>query len=210
MSPTYLTDEAKLVFINTLHYIAKFDHQPPLVRKIAGVPTRDQMRSDIDSLSEQSYANTLKRYKGIREDDAKRKADIRARIDEYIKKKEARQAEKDAGKTAPAKEEKDGSGWISRRKARRTEGTAQASGTRRSSPRGRSSPLTTSPAPAAISSSSGSGGLMCPTVRRACSAPSWRRGDLLRRPRRSGRAPAAGTSFRRGEPAPPPPGSGSC
>lgn len=79
-----------------------------------------------------------------------------ARIDDYIKKKEARQAERDAGKTAPAKEkkekkqkkeqaagaeqEKDGSGWFSRRKARRTEGTAKASGTRRSKRSARGTP----------------------------------------------------------------------
>ena len=72
-----------------------------------------------------------------------------ARIDEYLKKKEAKQASKKAGKaeegqpdqarpektkkekTVKAEKEKDGGGWFSRRKSRRSEGSTQTSDSRR-------------------------------------------------------------------------------
>ncbi len=66
-----------------------------------------------------------------------------ARIDEYLKKKEAKRAEKEARKAAGKPDEegepqagteegKDGNGWFSRRKARRAEGSPKAASSRRS------------------------------------------------------------------------------
>ncbi|MGB0331067.1 MAG: protein-disulfide reductase DsbD domain-containing protein [Planctomycetota bacterium] len=43
-SPTYMTDEAKAVFVNAIHYVAEFEDEPPIVRKRA----RTIVRSDID------------------------------------------------------------------------------------------------------------------------------------------------------------------
>ena len=82
-----------------------------------------------------------------------------ARIDDYLKKKEARQAEKDAkkgdGKTDPAEagaprekkekkakaeKDKDGAGWFSRRKVRRSEGSSPTSSPRRSRRSARGTP----------------------------------------------------------------------
>ncbi len=44
-SPTWMTDEAKLVFVNAIHYIAKFDGQAPVARKVRGSLPRSSMRS---------------------------------------------------------------------------------------------------------------------------------------------------------------------
>ena len=80
-SPTYLTEEAKLVFVNALHYIARFDGETPVARKQQGVLVRSDVESMIESISDEGYARTLAMYAEIREDDAARKAEIRARIE---------------------------------------------------------------------------------------------------------------------------------
>lgn len=49
-SPTYLTDDAKLVFLNAIHYIAKFDDWTVVARKAGGVILRDKLAGEIRAL----------------------------------------------------------------------------------------------------------------------------------------------------------------
>jgi len=84
-----------------------------------------------------------------------------ARIDEYLKKKEARKAKKEAGKAEPVQtdqepkpekekkakvekaekdKDKDGAGWFSRRKSRRSESGSQTSSSRRAKRSARGTP----------------------------------------------------------------------
>ncbi len=49
-SPTYMTEEAKLVFINAVHYIAKFDGHPVLAHKRRGIVLRDRLALDTSAL----------------------------------------------------------------------------------------------------------------------------------------------------------------
>jgi hypothetical protein len=79
-SPTYLTDEAKLVLVNAIHHIAKFDGQAPVARKVDGATPRSYAVDAIRKISAQGYARTLVTYEGYRAEDAERKAKIRARI----------------------------------------------------------------------------------------------------------------------------------
>jgi len=54
-SPTYLTDEAKLVFVNALHYIAKFRGQRAFVHKGEN-PTRAQADDMVWGLTDAGFA----------------------------------------------------------------------------------------------------------------------------------------------------------
>lgn len=80
VSPTYMTDEAKLVFINSVHYIAGFAGQIPIARKRPGTAVRRYVTDTLAGITDEGYARMVARYEGIRESDEKRKADIRARI----------------------------------------------------------------------------------------------------------------------------------
>ncbi|MCP5022143.1 MAG: hypothetical protein GY930_10235 [bacterium] len=80
-SPKYMTEEAKLVLVNALHYIAKFDGQTPVARKVSGTVLRESVLSNLESITEEGYAKTLARYAGYRKDDEDRKAAIQAKID---------------------------------------------------------------------------------------------------------------------------------
>lgn len=80
-SPTYLTDEAKDVFTNAVHYIAKFDRQGPIARTTKGTMVRSAVDDAIDSMSDESYAQTVALYKEFAEDAKKRNAEIQKRID---------------------------------------------------------------------------------------------------------------------------------
>lgn len=79
-SPTYLTEEAKLVFVNAVHYIKRFDHQAPIARKRQGTSTRDSVTFAIESISEKSYAQRLVRHNQFVVEDQNRKAKVKARI----------------------------------------------------------------------------------------------------------------------------------
>ncbi|MFK7820500.1 MAG: protein-disulfide reductase DsbD domain-containing protein, partial [Planctomycetaceae bacterium] len=80
-SPTYLTDEAKDVFVNAVHYIAKFDRQAPIARKTKGTMMRSAIDSAIESMSDESYAETVAFYEMRRTDWKKQIAEIRKRIE---------------------------------------------------------------------------------------------------------------------------------
>lgn len=80
-SPTYLTDEAKDVFCNAVHYIAKFEGKTPVARKVSGVMIRSAIDDAIESMSEEGYAATVTRYEEIRADIEKGNAEIQAKID---------------------------------------------------------------------------------------------------------------------------------
>jgi hypothetical protein len=81
VSPTFLTDEAKDVFVNALHYIARFDGHAPIARKAAGTMMRSSVSGIIDGLSEEGYARTVATYQDFQKADQERKAAIQARID---------------------------------------------------------------------------------------------------------------------------------
>ena len=80
-SPTFMTDEAKDVFVNAVHYIAKFAGHMPIARKKRGTMTRDYVDVVVDSLSEEGHERTLARYRAFVELDKKRRAEIQKRLD---------------------------------------------------------------------------------------------------------------------------------
>ena len=81
VSPTYMTEEAKLVFVNAIHYISRFAGQTPIARKSRGMVPRDRLTKLLHDISEEGYARTVAYYDQLRESEEKRKAGIRARID---------------------------------------------------------------------------------------------------------------------------------
>jgi len=80
-SPTYLTEEAKLVFVNSVHYIAKFDGHGLIARKTQGTAMRSYMVSALAQISAAGYAETVARYKGYAAENQKRKDAVQKRID---------------------------------------------------------------------------------------------------------------------------------
>lgn len=80
-SPTYMTAEAKDVFVNAVHYIAGFDGQTPIARKVSGTMMRSAIDAAILSMSEEGYAKTVARYAAIREQRERQAAAIRERIE---------------------------------------------------------------------------------------------------------------------------------
>lgn len=80
-SPTYMTDEAKDVFANVVHYIARFDRQAPVARKVSGTMMRSSIDGAIESSSDEGHARTVAQYAGYQKDQAQRKAGIQKRID---------------------------------------------------------------------------------------------------------------------------------
>ncbi|HEX5051914.1 MAG TPA: protein-disulfide reductase DsbD domain-containing protein [Planctomycetota bacterium] len=80
-SPTYMTEEARLVFINAVHYIARFAGQTPIARKRPGTMMRESVTQALDGISEQGYAQIIATYQAIGNDIAKQKVAIQARID---------------------------------------------------------------------------------------------------------------------------------
>ncbi len=81
-SPTYLTAEAKDVFCNALHYIAKFEGKTPIARKVSGVMIRTAIDDAIASMGEESYAETVAQYEEMRAEGEQRNAEIQKRIDD--------------------------------------------------------------------------------------------------------------------------------
>ena len=80
-SPTYMTDEAKLVFVNAIHHIAGFDGQTPVARKQDEVFAREMLAMMIDMVGDEGYADLVARYEGSKDDFEARQAEIRERID---------------------------------------------------------------------------------------------------------------------------------
>jgi hypothetical protein len=80
-SPNYMTEEGKDVFVNALHYIARFDGQAPIARKASGTMMRSSIARLIEGLSAEGYARTVATYEGYQRADKERKLEIQARID---------------------------------------------------------------------------------------------------------------------------------
>lgn len=80
VSPTYMTEEAQLVLVNALHYIARYEGQAPIVRKVEGLALRSHVEHGLASITEEGYARLLALYADLREQKAKSDAEIRARI----------------------------------------------------------------------------------------------------------------------------------
>jgi hypothetical protein len=80
-SPKYMTPEAKLVLVNALHYIAKFDGQAPVARKVSGTVLRESVWASLEGISDDGYAKTLVRYAGWRKEAEAEKAAVQAKID---------------------------------------------------------------------------------------------------------------------------------
>lgn len=80
-SPTYLTEEAKDVFVNAVHYISRFNGQTPIARKPSGIMIRSAVDRVIDGMSAEGYARTVAMYEGFRKQDEERKARIRKRVE---------------------------------------------------------------------------------------------------------------------------------
>ncbi|MFT7630972.1 MAG: hypothetical protein ACI87E_001986 [Mariniblastus sp.] len=78
-SPTYMTDEAKLVLVNAIHYIHKFDGQRAFSRKLA-VHTRGSINSFLYQISEKGLAAKQARTAHDLINDQKVKAELQARI----------------------------------------------------------------------------------------------------------------------------------
>ncbi len=57
-SPDFMTDEANLVFVNTICYIKKFDRKPPIVKKIQQA-TREEVDEKIYRADEELYKKSL-------------------------------------------------------------------------------------------------------------------------------------------------------
>ncbi|MFT7619177.1 MAG: hypothetical protein ACI97A_002827 [Planctomycetota bacterium] len=80
VSPTYMTDEAKLVFINAIHYIAKFDHQPLLARKKQGMVMRKSIENTLARTSDEGYAEALASHEEFKAKIKTQKSEIRKRL----------------------------------------------------------------------------------------------------------------------------------
>lgn len=79
-SPTYLTDEAKLVFVNAVHYIARFSGRTPIARKRPGTMVRRYVEEALAAITDEGHARVLAAHdKRVAEMKAK-SAEIRARI----------------------------------------------------------------------------------------------------------------------------------
>lgn len=78
-SPTYMTEEARLVFVNAVHYIAKFDGQVPVARKRSGTMLRVGIEQALDSMREEGYRETVAYYRKLAEEHRTRQDGLRAR-----------------------------------------------------------------------------------------------------------------------------------
>ncbi|MHC5114516.1 MAG: protein-disulfide reductase DsbD domain-containing protein [Planctomycetota bacterium] len=81
-SPTHFTDEAKLVFVNSIHYISRFAGQRPIVRKPSGVRLRSSVDDMLYGLSDEGYERWTEMI-----DDAN--ARLQREIDKVRERKEA-------------------------------------------------------------------------------------------------------------------------
>ncbi|NQU47755.1 MAG: hypothetical protein HQ519_03835 [Planctomycetes bacterium] len=81
VSPNYLTEEGKDVFVNALHYISRFDGQAPIARKPSGTMMRKSLDSMLESLTDAGYARVVERYASLQMETEKRNAETRKRIE---------------------------------------------------------------------------------------------------------------------------------
>lgn len=73
-SPDYMTEEAKLVFVNSIVYISKFDGIKPIARKYnVGIATTDYIDELIFNTTKTSYDRFLKFIEGLNKRRAKAK-----------------------------------------------------------------------------------------------------------------------------------------
>ncbi|MCR9245171.1 MAG: protein-disulfide reductase DsbD N-terminal domain-containing protein [bacterium] len=79
-SPTYMTEEARLVFVNAIHYIAKFAGQAPIARKQSGILVRSRIEEALAKISESGYAKEVEMHRFYQQRIEQRNAEIRARI----------------------------------------------------------------------------------------------------------------------------------
>ncbi|MEM7261107.1 MAG: protein-disulfide reductase DsbD domain-containing protein [Planctomycetota bacterium] len=80
-SPTFMTDEAKDVFVNAVHYIRRFDGHAPIARKKDGTLPRTAILAAIERTTDAGYAKVQETYEGYRDREAKQKAELQARLD---------------------------------------------------------------------------------------------------------------------------------
>ncbi len=80
-SPTFMTQEAKDVFVNALHYITRFDGQAPIARKAQGTMMRSSMDAAIYDMSPEGYEAKAAIYRGYAEDEEARKQPLQSRKD---------------------------------------------------------------------------------------------------------------------------------
>lgn len=78
-SPTYLTEEAKLVFINAIHYIAQFDGKGVVARKRPGTLLRSDLEWQIENMSEEVWSARAASVAAKQLSRAKEQAALRAR-----------------------------------------------------------------------------------------------------------------------------------
>lgn len=80
-APEYMTDSAKLAFINSIHYIAQFKGSPQITRKIKGVELSQYRREKQWTLSDQGATAWLAYLEKGRQDFMKRQAELQAKKD---------------------------------------------------------------------------------------------------------------------------------
>ncbi len=78
-SPTFMTPEAKDVFVNALHYIKGFDGQAPIARKASGTMMRSSLDAAIHDMSPEGYQAKVATYRGYAADEEARKQALRDR-----------------------------------------------------------------------------------------------------------------------------------
>lgn len=86
-SPTYMTDESKLVFVNSIHYISKFAGQKAFVKKIRFITTRQAVDEMMYNLTDEGYEATKAYFASASRPAPGRKWAIRHGIPDSIKKK---------------------------------------------------------------------------------------------------------------------------
>ena len=80
-SPSYLTEEAQLVLVNAIHYIARFDGQAPIARKKAGAMPRSYVEASMESVSDEGFARAQAQRAERQRSMEAEQAEIRARIE---------------------------------------------------------------------------------------------------------------------------------
>jgi hypothetical protein len=80
-SPTYLTDEAKLVFVNAIHYIARFDGETPVALKQQHIASRELLAMLAFELTAEGREQREAYYEHVRAEMRDRNRAVRARID---------------------------------------------------------------------------------------------------------------------------------
>ncbi len=80
-SPSYLTEEAQLVLVNAIHYIARFGGQAPIARKKAGAMPRSYVEASMESVSDEGFARAQDQRAEWQRSVEADQAEVRARIE---------------------------------------------------------------------------------------------------------------------------------